>query len=309
NSTIQRNEVLQADMQHRLTLLTHVLTTMKEKLNLGILDELIFKTKGWTTQISTYISPNEESKLIQFLEKEVAPFLQYFQGENNEFNTLIADYFLASQPDGDNFSNRRKLEKSLQFINLHIGKTLDQLNERIQEIYPCFFEKFRSDGVEYDIYIGQSITPNKKFNKLYLKNLRIWQLSSMAKIAKETHQLLPELPKKMETTQLILVLGRPIDISFRKDENRFDVEGAYNIRYEMVKKRIDKVHLKNSKERLTQPGKIAVVYFQEADIKDYLEYIPYMKEQDIIEEEVEYLALEDLQGLTDLKALRLSVKL
>src|SRR5699024_6665079 len=161
------------------------------------------------------------------------------------------------------------------------------------------FEKFRSDGVEYDIYIGQSITPNKKFNKLYLKNLRIWQLSSMAKIVKETHQLLPELPKKMETTQLILVLGRPIDISFRKDENRFDVEGAYNIRYEMVKKRIDKVHLKDSKERLTQPGKIAVVYFQEADIKDYLEYLPYMKEHDIIEEEIEYLNLEDLQGLTD----------
>lgn len=159
DSTIQRNEVLQADMHHRLIRLREILTEMKGEIALGLLDELIFKTEGWIKQISIYISPNEESKLSQFLEKEITPFLAYFQKEHHKFNTLIDRYFQDSKPEGENYSNRRKLEKSLRLVNSHIGKILDHMNSKIQEIYPCFFERFRSDGIEYDIYIGQSITP------------------------------------------------------------------------------------------------------------------------------------------------------
>ncbi len=43
----------------------------------------------------------------------------------------------------------------------------------IQQAYPSYFEKFRTDGVEYDIYIGQSIAPDKPFSDIYLKNLRL----------------------------------------------------------------------------------------------------------------------------------------
>ncbi|TAK35947.1 MAG: hypothetical protein EPO28_13950 [Saprospiraceae bacterium] len=39
------------------------------------------------------------------------------------------------------------------------------------------------------------------------------------------------------------------------DEKRLDVEGSYNVRYEIIKKRIDKALLKGTQERLTQsPG-------------------------------------------------------
>ena len=90
--------------------------------------------------------------------------------------------------------------------------------------YPCYFEKFRTDGVEYDIYIGQSIVPDKPFSDIYLKNLRLMQLTSMAAIAKYTHALLPLLSNPVETTQLIFVHSQPLDILFRNDEKRFDVE-------------------------------------------------------------------------------------
>jgi hypothetical protein len=180
--------------------------------------------------------------------------------------------------------------------------------EELQKSYPSYFEKFRTDGIEYDIYIGQSIAPDHPFDLLYLRNLRLWQLNSMATIVKLTHALLPQMPEQLETTQLIFVHSSSIDISFRKDERRFDVEGGYNIRYQVVKKRIDKVHVRDTNERLTQPGKIAIIYLNEREADEYRGYIRYMQEKGILTSEVENLELEELQGVSGLRALRVGVK-
>jgi hypothetical protein len=132
-------------------------------------------------------------------------------------------------------------------------------------------------------------------------------LNSMAVIAKLTNAMKQELPRKLETTQLIFVHSNTIDISFRSDEHRFDVEGAYNIRYEMIKKRIDKVKIKDTEQRLTQPGKIALVYFHPKDVEEYVSHIHYLQDQQILTDEIEFLELEELQGVTGLKAIRVKV--
>jgi len=98
-----------------------------------------------------------------------------------------------------------------------------------------------------------------------------------------------------------------MDISFRNDEKRFDVEGSYNIRYQIIKKRIDKVCIKGTDERLTQPGKIAIVYL-DAEIKqEYEKYVSYGQQQGYFKEMVEFLDLEELQDVSGLKAIRVSV--
>jgi hypothetical protein len=90
------------------------------------------------------------------------------------------------------------------------------------------------------------------------------------------------------------------------DEKQFDVDGAYNIRYEIIKKRIDKAHIKGSDERLTTPGKIAIVYSQDKDAVEYKKYIKYLQSKNFLGK-VEKLELEDLQGVSGLKALRVEV--
>jgi hypothetical protein len=107
---------------------------------------------------------------------------------------------------------------------------------------------------------------------------------------------------------LILLNSAPISIRFRQDEKKFDVDGAYNIRYEIVKKRIDKAFIKGTNERLTQPGQIAIVYSQSKEAEDYNKYIDYLVSKKYLEKEVEYLELEELQGVKGLKALRVMVK-
>jgi hypothetical protein len=192
-------------------------------------------------------------------------------------------------------------------INNNLTRFLEREQRDAQNIYPHYFERFVTDGVDFNIYMGQAITPEKKFSDIYLKNIRLWQMTTMAIATQRIYRLDASLPVPLQTTQLILVYSKPISISFRSVERKFDVDGGYNARYEVIKKRIDKVHIKNSNERLTEPGTIAIVYSHNDEEEQYLEYIDYLKKQNYITGEMEKFDLEDLPGMTGLKALRIKI--
>jgi len=86
------------------------------------------------------------------------------------------------------------------------------------------------------------------------------------------------------------------------------MDGGTHIRYEIIKKRIDKAVVRGTGERLTQPGKVAVVFSKARDIAEYEEYIQNLIEKGVLEDEVERIELADMQGVSGLKALRVTVK-
>jgi hypothetical protein len=310
NSTVERNASLQKDLVIQFTVLLDTLQQLKRESGFGLLDEKIFLSRKWVEKIKDPAGFNEEVKLNDFLNNDIIPFLVQFRDGNPAYSSIMEKYFLAIDPEtGIANESRRQLESSMNTVISSVNNYMEMMKDEIQVAYPCYFEKFRTDGVEYDIYIGQSIAPEKPFSDIYLKNLRLTQLTSMAAVAKYSHALLPQLPRPVETTQLIFIHSQPIDIRFRKDEKRFDVEGAYNIRYHIVKKRIDKVAIRGTKERLTQPGKIALVYFSQKEADEYIGYIQYLQEQNILADDLEELELEELQGVSGLKALRVGVRL
>jgi hypothetical protein len=129
----------------------------------------------------------------------------------------------------------------------------------------------------------------------------------MIEINRKVDAVKSRMKSPLDITQLILVHDQPISIRFRPDEKQFDVDGAYDIRYEIVKKRIDKAHIKNTGERLTQPGKIAIVYNQAKIEDEYRRYFHYLKAKKLITGDVEELELEELPGANGLRALRIQV--
>jgi hypothetical protein len=266
--------------------------------------------RQWLAKMTAYVSVEEELQFNEFLFTRVNPLLTSFTNLPASITQKISVYFNSTKErTGVTFNKRRQLENSIRLLNKSIGKYFDVFKDDLQLYYPCYFEKFRTDGTEYDIYIGQSIAPRIPFSVRDVEKLRLWQVQSMATITKLTHSLLPQLEYPLLTTQLIFVNARTIDISFRNDERRFDVEGTYNIRYHIIKKRIDKVNIFNSTERLTQPGKIAIVYFNERDAEEYIGYIRQLQQQNILLNDLERLELEELQGVAGLKALRVGVSL
>ena len=96
-------------------------------------------------------------------------------------------------------------------------------------------------------------------------------------VAIRAERLKDRLATPLEVTNLILVQHAPLSIRFRFDEKRFDVDGAYNVRYEIIKKRIDKAVIRGTTERLTQPGQVALVYSHPSEAHEWREYIDYLQ--------------------------------
>jgi hypothetical protein len=310
NSTIERNQAIQKDLKQQLSLVADVLKQLQLHMQLPLLEGLEFKNENLRHSIEENMIAEDEIKINEFLHNEAGPVFLHLQKNNPGIERMVEDYLeRINDPQSTIHRYRNEYEQTISQINNTALMYLEKEEETIQKSYPHYFEKYRTDGIEYNIYIGQSIAPNKPFDILYLKNIRLWQLKSLAGAARETHRLLPQLKVPLLTTQLILVQSQCIDISFRRDERKFDVEGAYNTRYEVIKKRLDKVRIKDTNERLTQPGKIAIVYSNQKEVPEYEEYIRFLQKKDILKPGTEFLDLEDLQGVKGLKAMRVEINL
>ncbi|HKG07846.1 MAG TPA: GAF domain-containing protein [Pedobacter sp.] len=309
NSTVERNSASKADLGLHLSMLHETLQLLNKGYSSSLLEEMMFNCVKWKNLLKEgELNTTEENNLNIFLKEETSDYLRLISESHPDTKKVIEKYLqIISASNGEVYKNRQALEVSMQMINTVINNYFEAEKERLQQSYPCYFEKFRTDGVEYDIYIGQSIAPDRPFNHFHLKNLRLWQLSSMAAVIKMVNTIRPDMPVKLDITQLIFIHNHTIDISFRADERKFDVEGAYNIRYQMIKKRIDKVLIRDTQERLTQPGKLALIYFNKRDIDDYVPFVKYLQETGVLHADTEDLDLEDLQGLSGLKALRVMV--
>jgi len=262
------------------------------------------------TRLQTNFEAQDESLILDFLQNDIHPLLRQLKSRHIDLpEAPYVEYYSTIDPVvGTVYDKRKKFERSVSILNKQISDFFQREDERMQSTLPHFFEKYKTDGVEYNIYIGQSLLESGGFSDNDLKEFRIWQLQKMAEVTRLVDQVSPTLDVPITTAQLIFVYNNDLNIKFRMEEKKFDVDGAYNVRYEILKKRIDKATIKDTGERLTVKGKIAIVYLQEKDRREYLEYIKFIQHRGFLESEVELVELNKLQGAEGLKAIRVAVK-
>ena len=307
NSSSERNRAIQQDLLDNLRFAKDLLSKIHSLKKLPVVEEVISKGEEQMRKLNRGLASGDENNVLEFLKFEIAPLLEHFQ-EEPALAKYIAEYRAKLDPVyGVVYQRRRTFEESLGTINNMIGEYLDEAEGRAQEMFPHYFEKFRTDGVEFTLYVGNSLVKEKKFDAFYLKNFHLWQLMTMIEIDHRMDALKPSLKNALDITQLVLVHDQPISVRFRPDEKRFDVDGAYDIRYEIVKKRIDKANIKSTGERLTQPGKIAIVYYTSKVADEYKRYFQYLAGRNLILPTFEDVELEELPGVSGLRALRIQI--
>jgi len=310
SSSTHRAWAIQADLLAQLGLARDVLVAAYKARPMPILDQLRHRIETHADDVELHLRTGDEAVLIGFLRSEIESLFDQFEGYGSDVRSRIEAYRAAIDPQlGAVGVKRRAFDESITLLNETISTYLDSEERAAQAVCPHYFEKQRTDGVDYSIYAGASLLEDNGFTPLHLKNLRLWQIMVACGIAVQAERIKPRLTEPLDITSLILVQHAPLAISFRFDEKRFDVDGAYNVRYEIMKKRIDKAVVLGTTERLTQPGKIAIVYSQAAEAAEYRDYIAYLQAQGYLHGEVEKLELEELQGVSGLRALRVAVNL
>jgi hypothetical protein len=309
-SSTQRALAIQSDLIAQLRLARDVIEAAHDARRLPALDHLRYRIDEHLTQIAHDLAAGDEVGAIGFLRTEVESVFDHVAGFGEAVDRRIAAYRAALDPRlGAVYRQRRLFEESVTRLSETISGYLDLEEESAQSMMPHYFEKQTTDGVDHQIYVGGSLLEDGRFDPLYLKSLRLWQLMVVCGIAARAERLTADLPLPLQVTHLVLVQHAPLSIRFRADEKRFDVDGAYDMRYEIVKKRIDKALVKGSGERVTQPGRIAIVYSSSAEAAEYRGYLDYLRHLGYVGADVEDLELEELQGVHGLRALRAAITL
>lgn len=308
-STNFRNNAIHEDFLENLESIEKILDVIDEENKYPVVERLKVRISKEMKSLKNGIVSNQEYRVSNFIKNEIYPFFRQFRNRKGSFRTMLDTYFKNLDEELKIFCKKRKdYEDSVLLINKTVSEYLREEQFKLQEMLPHYFEQSKTDGVEYNIYIGQSLLQRKEFEEIHLQNLRLWQLISMCEITQKLEALQKNMPVPLFTAQLILVHSTPLHIRFRMDEKKFDVDGMFNLRYPILKKRIDKALIEGTSERLTQKGKVAIVYTQDEDRREYEKYLEYLLQKGMITEEIESLNLGSMQSVQGLKALRITVK-
>lgn len=304
-----RNQAIQEDLKINLKLAATTAKRSLQVLEYPLLEQMLMYIEKDMAILDGEFNSSDESRIIELLQNNIHPLFHQIGVNHPELSGFISHYFSKLDPEFQIvYQKRHSYENSVSLLNRSISKYLDSEQEKMQQLLPHYFEKYKTDGVEYDLYIGQSLLRTGLFSDLHLQNFRLWQLILMCEITRLVDQLQDRLEVPLVTAQLIFAYTNALSIRFRMDDKQFDVDGAYNVRYEILKKRIDKATVNGTDERLTQAGKVAIVYLQEKDRQEYLRYIEYLQHKEYVTGEVEELEINRLQSVQGLKALRVTVK-
>lgn len=309
HSSTYRTEAIAGDLVEQLSLAFAVVVEAAAHRSLPGLDELGYRIHHYVDELEQGLSAEHEVSVVEFLQRDVEGLFEHLERFSAGVRERVADYRAALDPKLQVlYHARRAYEESVAEINEAISCHLDRQEHYAQDLAPHYFEKYKTDGVDHNIYVGASLLQNREaFDPLALRNLRLWQLMTMCGTEWALDRIAERLPMPLEAAHLILVQDAPLAIRFRYDEKHFDVDGAYNTRYEIVKKRIDKATVLGTGERLTQPGMLAVVYAQNRSADEYRTYSDYLRAAGYFGSPVEEVALEPMPGVHGLRALRIPI--
>jgi len=306
NSSVTRNSGVQQDLLNQLFRLNEIF-----QISLPFFSEdTILDVRTWIEQnifeLKAGLKSNSEQQIQRYLDLNVHKPWKELSAK--ELTTPISNYLAGiEQKNGDFYQNRRNYEETLKRINSRLAGILDERHREIQKFFPHYYERFKTDGVEHNLYIGSSIYPGNTFTRTDLERVRLWQLIVTVEMETDQRRNKQSLPYPLGLTALILVYSSPISIRFRMDEKHFDLDAAYDIHYEIVKKRVDKAHIKGTSTRITAAEKLTIVYAKDEERVDYLNYLHILQQLGILKPEIEEFEIEELQGISGLKGLRIGI--
>src|SRR5437867_3727923 len=196
-SSIQRSLAIQADLLTQLRLARDVIRWAHDARRLPGLHELLYRIDKHAAKIETNLNSGDEVSIIAFLRTDVESLFDHLQTFGPGIRERIEAYRAALDPRiGTVYDRRRLFEESVTRIADGISAYLDLEEQTAQTMFPHYFEKQKTDGVDHQIYVGASLLEDGKFDPLYLKSLRLWQLMVTCGVALKVNRSRTSCPSR-----------------------------------------------------------------------------------------------------------------
>jgi hypothetical protein len=271
--------------------------------------EIQFRLSGYLERISKApLQISDEQAVTAFIATEVAPAFEALQNSGKCLDK-VADYLAQVIPEsGSFFAERRRVQISFDGIVNGISYYVKQQQELAQESYPHYSTRGLSDGIQFKMFIGQAIAPNKKFSNFHLRNLRLWQLQAMCGCVLTCEIIKSTLEIPLLSAHWIAVHGTPLGIRFDADEKQFVSDESMDPFHQLIKD-ADRLKGQAAWEKIVEPGKIAILFTDHREKAEYLEFTQFLIHKGILKAGLEEGEVTGLPGLNGLKFLKVKVSL
>jgi hypothetical protein len=306
-SSEARNRSIQTDLLQQLQLGLAVVEAVCEEHDSALCEQLRLDLLERMQNLQERITVDAEVTEIRYLQNNLETYFEYFSECSEAAIKAIKAYQNACANDHQCvYQARAEYDQTIGQINGLLRESWERWQHRMQQITPHYCDVETTDGIDHMIYAGKSIDP--KFGEFQLRSLRYEQLRALCDCARTALRYQAENHSKMQVTHLVLVQDSTVDIFHDETtEKLFDVRGTRDTRYEIVKKRIDKAIDEQTKNRITQPGMLTVVYSTNEEFDEYQQYLHYLIREGWVDGAIEQGIVEPLQGVTGLKFLRVQI--
>lgn len=306
-SSEERNRAIQADLLEQFQLGMRIVEAVCQFQESSLGEQLQLDLLDYIEQIKERVTVDAEVSALRVLSDRLEVYLDYFAQCGTEALAAVETYRQSCNNSHKSvYISRAHYDQTISQINSLLKETWERWQVRMQQITPHYCDVESTDGINHMIYVGESI--DSKFSVYHLRSLRYEQLRAVCDCARTAFKFQTLYNTQMEVTHLVLVQDLTVDIIHDENtEKLFEVRGTRDIRYEIVKKRIDKAVDEESRTRITQPGMVTLVYSSEEEWAEYQQYLRYLSREGWIEPEIQSGTVEPLQGITGLKFARVRV--
>jgi hypothetical protein len=306
-SSDERNRAIQTDLLAQFRLGLAIVDAVCATQNTHLGQQLRLDLLDYINHLKDKVTVDMEVRATEYLSEHLEVYFDYFVQCGPQVQEAVEAYREACENEHNCvYGDRTRYDQMLNLISTKLQETWTHWQERMQQIIPHYCDIECTDGMDHMIYVGKSI--DNRFSQFHLHSLRYEQLRAICDCGRTVFRLEADSQINMELAHLVLVQNTTIDIFHNENtEKLFDVKGTRDIRYELVKKRIEKAVDKDAQERITQSGMLTIVYSTEDEWEEYEQYLRYLSREGWVESKIQTGMVESLQGVSGLKFARVRI--
>lgn len=157
-SSEARNWATKQDLTLQLNTVKSILEAAFTHEELPIYEQYIYQIKDFLKGLEMNFQVDSEQQISAFFKDEIDSVLEHLYAIGH-LKPQLDTYFESIHEDlYALYHHRKDYDDTIALINKEMACLLDAKQVEAQLIYTHYFERFKTDGVEHNMYIGESIT-------------------------------------------------------------------------------------------------------------------------------------------------------